>query len=144
MSTLKEIQDRHDEKERLYDAADKERGYPCDLRGENKSHIDRGELLKMVEKLEAQLEAKDMQLAACMTVASANTRESAKKVRDMHPDYRCAAVEDVERAVDREMEYREQLEAVRGRIINLPDKTYGFDALKAYLLDGAAIGEVKK
>ena len=52
---------------------------------------------------EQTIERQRMQLAACSTVAYANTEKSAKAVRDMHPDYRCATVNDVCIAVDREM-----------------------------------------
>ena len=52
---------------------------------------------------EQTIERQRMQLAACSTVTYANTEKSAKAVRDMHPDYRCATVNDVCIAVDREM-----------------------------------------
>ena len=67
-------------------------------------------------ELERLLEIERMRVVACMTVASANTRESAVKAREMHDDYKCAAVNDVAAAVDREMELREQLERLRAAV----------------------------
>jgi hypothetical protein len=69
-------------------------------------------------KPDPKLEQQMMQLAACMTVAGANTRESAAQVRDMHPDYQCAAVDDVARAVDREMDLREKADEMRIEILD--------------------------
>jgi hypothetical protein len=63
---------------------------------------------------EAELERERMRLVACGVVTQANTRESAAKARDMHPDFRSASCDDVARAVDREMELRgERARAVR-------------------------------
>lgn len=80
------------------------------------SHFADDDTLALIERLKQQLAAKDaelegarMQLVACGVVASANTRDSAEAARQMHPDYMCPAVKDVIRAVDREMELREQL-----------------------------------
>jgi hypothetical protein len=56
-----------------------------------------------------ELENLRMQLAACGVVARANTTESAQTARQMLPQYRSASLEDVEAAVDREMELREAL-----------------------------------
>jgi len=61
------------------------------------------ELEVKLVKAQQTIERQRMQLAACSTVAYANTEKSAKAVRDMHPDYRCATVNDVCIAVDREM-----------------------------------------
>jgi hypothetical protein len=63
--------------------------------------------------LSEQLEQQTMMLAACSTVAYANTKQSANLTRDMHPDYMCAAVSDVCLAVDREMVLIEQLEQLK-------------------------------
>jgi hypothetical protein len=54
-----------------------------------------------------------MQLVACGVVARANTTETAARARDMHPDFNCAAVQDVAEAVDREMALRAENEALR-------------------------------
>lgn len=58
-------------------------------------------------KREKELELARMQLAACSVAAGANTHGSAMRARQMSPEYRCAAVKDVEQAVDREMKARE-------------------------------------
>lgn len=75
------------------------------------------EYIKKLEKenaeLRAELEKERMRLAACGVVALANTKESAKKFRDMHEDYWCASVKDVANAVDREMALREENEKYR-------------------------------
>lgn len=65
------------------------------------------------ERLRAELETERMRHAACSVIAMANTRESAEKQRDMHPDYWCASVQDVARAVDREMDLRDENERLR-------------------------------
>ena len=72
-----------------------------------------------VKKAQAKLEAAEqtidqqrMQLAACSTVAYANTKKAAKATRNMHPDYRCAAVDDVCLAVDREMKLLQTIKDV--------------------------------
>jgi hypothetical protein len=71
-------------------------------------------LLAENEKLKAETEVYLMRLAACSTVANANTSESAVVARNMHPDYRCAAVDDVARTVDREMALLARLEQAEG------------------------------
>ena len=60
--------------------------------------------------LREQAEIDRMKLCACGVIAMANTRESAKRMRTMHKDYKSAACDDVALAVDREMELREQLD----------------------------------
>ena len=69
------------------------------------------EQAREIESLRQQLETERMRLAACGVVAMANTRESAKQARDMHPDYWSASCGDVVRAVDSEISLREQLAA---------------------------------
>lgn len=54
--------------------------------------------------------------AACGVVAMANTRESAKEARQMKPEYYSASVQDVARAVDAEMDYREQIAKLEAAI----------------------------
>jgi hypothetical protein len=66
-------------------------------------------LLARIAELEKELETERMRLAACGVVAMANTRESAEKARQMHPDYMSASCQDVMRAVDAEMGYRERI-----------------------------------
>jgi len=67
----------------------------------------------LVEVLEAELEIERMRLVACGVVARANTRETAAEARQMNPDYRSEALEDVSWAVNREMKYREALAELR-------------------------------
>lgn len=74
------------------------------------------ELNKQIIELSKELEDARMQLVACSVVAGANTRESTANVRPMHPDYMCPAVKDVIRAVDREIDLREQLADANRRI----------------------------
>lgn len=50
--------------------------------------------------LQKELETERMRLAAIGVVACADTPESASSARQMHPDYRSAALDDVERRVD--------------------------------------------
>ena len=78
----------------------------------------KGDILDLLEwatkdvlEMRQQLETERMRLAACGVVALSNTPESAAKARDMLPDYRSASCDDVARAVDREMELRQQLAA---------------------------------
>ena len=66
--------------------------------------------LDRIAALEADLERERIRLAACGVVAGANTRDSAAKVRQMSPEYRSASLDDVERAVDREIAERERRE----------------------------------
>lgn len=71
------------------------------------------------DSLRQQLETERMRLAACGVVALSNTPESAAKARDMFPDYRSASCDDVARAVDREIELRQQLAGANARIAAL-------------------------
>ena len=70
------------------------------------------ELEVKLVKAQQTIERQRMQLAACSTVAYANTEKSAKAVRDMHPDYRCATVNDVCIAVDREMKLLQTIKEI--------------------------------
>lgn len=67
------------------------------------------ELKIKLEKAEQEIEALRMRLAACSTVALANTPESAAAARKMSPEYWSASCADVAAAVDREMQYRAEL-----------------------------------
>jgi hypothetical protein len=60
----------------------------------------------------ADLEDERLRHAACGVVAMANTHESAARQRQMLPKYRSASVQDVEKAVDREMRYRDALNRI--------------------------------
>ncbi|MEG0922000.1 MAG: hypothetical protein RSD57_12415 [Comamonas sp.] len=74
-------------------------------------------------ELGRELETERMRLASCGVIALANTRESARKAREMLPAYRRGSADDVARAVDREMLLREAIEQVAkswdGRMFNL-------------------------
>jgi len=59
-----------------------------------------------LNKLEADLETLRMRLAACSVVALANSPKSAANARNMHDNYKSASLDDVIRAVDREMKLR--------------------------------------
>lgn len=65
------------------------------------------------EELQDEVERLQMQLVACGVVAMANTRETATKQRDMHPDYMSASCQDVMAAVDREMALREERDQLK-------------------------------
>lgn len=74
-----------------------------------------------IAALEAELERERIRLAACGVVARANTRDSAAKMRQMSQEYRSASLDDVERAVDREIaerERREDAEAILQNVLN--------------------------
>lgn len=62
-----------------------------------------------VAEITAELERKSLQLAACGVVAMADTPESAKEVRAMHPDFESASCDDVKRRVDECMELRSRV-----------------------------------
>jgi len=64
---------------------------------------------EVVAALKEDLETERMKVVACGVVAMANTRETAEEARKMRPEYRSASLGDVERAVDCEMQYREEL-----------------------------------
>ena len=66
-----------------------------------------------IKKLRAELERERMRLAACGVIALANTQESARKAREMHPDYESASASDVMRAVDSEMLMREKVKKLK-------------------------------
>ena len=70
-----------------------------------------------IAELEAELERERMRLAACGVVAMANTRDRAREARQMLPEYRSASLDDVERAVDREMAERERREAAENLLL---------------------------
>lgn len=70
-------------------------------------------LLDEIAALKAELETERMRLAACGVVAMSNTPDSAKRSRDMLPEYRSASCEDVMRAVDREMALRDERDALK-------------------------------
>lgn len=70
----------------------------------------------LVEKLRLELETQLGRLAACGVVAMANTRETSAEARKMRPEYRSASLDEVERAVDREMQYQEELATIKAAV----------------------------
>ena len=83
------------------------------------------------DALNAELGSERMRLAACSAVALADTPDSAKEARQMHPDYRSAACDDVARTVDECIALRAQRDelrkAMRGAAdwLDLMYRTYG-------------------
>ncbi len=73
------------------------------------SQRDLNTALARIAELVAELETERMRLAACGVVALANTHESAKSAREMKPEYVSASLQDVIKAVDREMALRERV-----------------------------------
>ena len=69
------------------------------------------------DRLMAENERLQMQLAACGVIALANTPESACEARKMHPDYMSASCHDVANAVDREMKLRTQLAEIEPALV---------------------------
>ena len=71
-----------------------------------------------LRRLHATLERERMRLVACGVVALADTPDSAKHARQMHPDYESASCQDVARRVDECISLRAQrdalLEALKG------------------------------
>lgn len=69
---------------------------------------------KKIDKLEDDFELERMRNVACSVVSLSNTRDSLDKVvKNMNPDYRGALVNDVIKAVEREISLREDLEKMR-------------------------------
>jgi hypothetical protein len=68
----------------------------------------------MLKTKEEELEVERMRLVACGVVAMANTEASAAKTRlpKSHPYY-SASLDDVERAVEREMDLRTKIEKIK-------------------------------
>lgn len=79
-----------------------------------------------LEAARAELEVERVRLAACGVVAMANTPDSAAKTRKILPEYRSASLEEVIRAVDSEMELREQLAAEQAKNVELREEFQSF------------------
>lgn len=77
------------------------------------------ELLRL-NSVHADLERVSMQLVACGVVAMADTPDSAKKARAMHPDYESASCDDVKRRVDECIELRARVAELEDMLANLP------------------------
>lgn len=82
------------------------------------------------DELRKQLETERMRLAAVSVVALADTEVSRVEARKMHPDYRSAALGDVERRVDECISLREE-NAILEKKLNErhPDILYHMDQL---------------
>ena len=65
-----------------------------------------------LRRLHAELERERMRLVACGVVALADTPDSAKHARQMHPDYQSASCQDVARRVDECISLRAQRDAL--------------------------------
>lgn len=97
-----------------------------------------------ISLLETKLEIEQMRLVARSVVSLANTPESAAQARDMHPDYKSFACDDVARMVDREMEHRATISHLREYARHKPSCWWwrgpncdcGYDALMQELGDG--------
>ena len=77
------------------------------------------ELLRL-NSVHADLERVSMQLVACGVVAMADTPDSAKKARAMHPDYESVSCDDVKRRVDECIELRARVAELEDMLANLP------------------------
>lgn len=77
------------------------------------------ELLRL-NAVHTDLECVQMQLAACGVVAMADTPDSAKKARIMHPDYESASCDDVKRRVDECIALRARVAELEDVLTNLP------------------------
>lgn len=69
-----------------------------------------------IAELRSELETEQMRNVACGVVAMADTPDSAKQARDMHPDYMSATCQDVARRVDECIKLREQVNDLRGAL----------------------------
>lgn len=77
--------------------------------------------MKQLDEVIEALEIERMRLAACGVVASANTPQSAKIAREMKDEYKSASLDDVIKAVDKQMEYRMALCRIRTRFHHIPE-----------------------
>ncbi|MCA0188093.1 MAG: hypothetical protein LCH90_19280 [Proteobacteria bacterium] len=85
-------------------------------------------LLGLLKKSEADLEREIMRLAACGSVALADTPESAAKAREMNAEYRSAACDEIARRVDECMALRAERDALAAKLAE-PATTYDTDLL---------------
>jgi len=77
------------------------------------------ELEKERDQLRNELEIERMRNVACGVVAMADTPDSAKQARDMHPDYMSAACSDVARRVDECIKLREQVKMLLDELLRV-------------------------
>jgi hypothetical protein len=83
---------------------------------EDSAEYDMQFYMRKCDELKTEVERLQIQLAACGVVAMTNTRETATKQRDMHPDYMSASCQDVMAAVDREMALREERDQLKAQV----------------------------
>ncbi|MBU6223153.1 MAG: hypothetical protein KGR24_10465 [Planctomycetes bacterium] len=74
----------------------------------------------MMQRVVAEVEKMRMQLAACGVLADCNTTDSLERNRRMHPDYDCASVQSVIRAVEREIGLRAEVERLKAELAARP------------------------
>lgn len=79
-----------------------------------------------LRRLHATLERERMRLVACGVVALADTPDSAKHARQMHPDYESASCQDVARRVDECISLRAQRDALLEALTELVGKNERF------------------
>ena len=77
---------------------------------------DLSSLRAKVTETTSKLERESLRLAACSVVAMADTPESAKEVRAMHPDYESASCDDVKRRVDECIELRSRVAELEAQL----------------------------
>lgn len=75
-------------------------------------------------RVQQELETERMRLAACGVVAGSNTGDSAAINRQMNNEYRSGSLEEVCRAVDREMDLREDLIRLQGELAEVKEKLH--------------------
>lgn len=78
--------------------------------------VNRGEF----HRLQVDLEHERMRLFACGVVAMADTPDSAREARAMHPDYESASCDDVKRRVDECIALRARVAELEDVLANLP------------------------
>lgn len=78
--------------------------------------VNRGEF----HRLQVDLERERMRLFACGVVAMADTPDSAREARAMHPDYESASCDDVKRRVDECIALRARVAELEDVLTNLP------------------------
>jgi hypothetical protein len=94
--------------------------------------------------LRTTLETERMRLVACGVVANADTPESAATARDMHADYRSAALDDVIRRVDECLVLRATLKQAREALDSIKRDHWTHWPMKDVQLVNAAISAIDK
>jgi len=92
------------------------------------SLVETRKLLAEIDRLRGELEVERMRLVACSTASLANTDSSKAQRIDDENLYSSVAYRDVCRAVDREIEHREELERWRERARFVCPPQYGLSS----------------